>query len=265
MHQKEEPYKETSKIKYTKILTNKSFVLYFIPWCMFTLINFMTVPIQIKIYPDANTFALLTASENIVYAVVAVISGFVADRWGRKRLTIIGFIMLGIGYAAIGLFSANSANLLLGSVIYTITDGIAWGIFYVLFVFTLWGDLAQNRNSDKLYFLGALPYLSSYFMRLFFTQYLSAIDVTTIFSFASVFLFLAVLPLIYAPETLPEKLMKDRDLKSYVENAKKKAQKETGKAHKKDKPQNTLTKQKTQTTQNATEYEDAVKLAEKYY
>ena len=47
----------------------------------------------------------------------------------------------------------------------------------------------------------------------------------TIFSFASVFLFLAVLPLIYAPETLPEKIMKDRDLKSYIENAKKKAEK----------------------------------------
>jgi hypothetical protein len=40
-----------------------------------------------------------------------------------------------------------------------------------------------------------------------------------IFSFASVFLFLAVLPLIYAPETLPEKTMKDRDLKSYIEKA----------------------------------------------
>ena len=268
MRGKEEPYKETSKVKYTSIIANKSFILYFIPWCMFTLINFMTIPIQSTIYPTESSYvsyALLTAMENIVIALVAVVSGFVADRWGRKRLTIIGFIMLGIGYAVIGLFSTNPANLLLGSIIFTVADGIAWGIFYVLFLFTLWGDLAQNRNSDKFYFLGALPFVSSYFMQLVFTPYLKEINVTTIFSFASVFLFLAVLPLIYAPETLPEKLMKDRDLKSYVENAKKKVQKESDKVHKKEKPQNMPATEKTQESENPTEFEDAVKLAEKYY
>jgi len=32
-------------------------------------------------------------------------------------------------------------------------------------------------------------------------------------------LFLAVLPLVYAPETLPEKQMKDRELKNYIDKA----------------------------------------------
>jgi hypothetical protein len=41
------------------------------------------------------------------------------------------------------------------------------------------------------------------------------------FSFASFFLFLAVIPLIYAPETLPEKRIKERELREYVEKAKK--------------------------------------------
>ena len=94
---------------------------------------------------------------------------------------------------------------------------------------------------------------------------LTAIDTTLVFSFASVFLFLAVLPLIYAPETLPEKLMKDRDLKSYVENAKKKAQKETDKVHKKEKLHIIQAEGKTQESENSSEIEDAVKLAEKYY
>ncbi len=102
---KEDPYKETSKVKYTSIITNKSFILYFIPWLMFSLINFMVIPIQRAIFPMDNNFALLSALENIVIAFVAVVSGFIADRWGRKRLTIIGFIMLGIGYAVLGLFS----------------------------------------------------------------------------------------------------------------------------------------------------------------
>jgi len=42
---------------------------------------------------------------------------------------------------------------------------------------------------------------------------------------------------VYAPETLPDKVMKDSELKSYVENAKKKAQKESGNVHKKGKMQ----------------------------
>jgi MFS family permease len=267
---KEEPYKETNKTKYTSILSNKSFILYFIPWLMFTLVNYMTTPILHKIFPN-DTFLMIL--ENVVIAMFAVFSGFIADKWGRKRLTIIGFFMLGIWYAVIGffysLFPKDPVYLALGSYIYTAADGIAWGIFYVLFIFTLWGDLEQNRNSDKLYFLGALPYTSSYFMQLLFTTPLSIIPATTIFTFASFFLFLAVLPLVYAPETLPEKLMKDRDLKSYVEKAKQRAQKEAAKDDKTRKSEASSVEEKSKDkpleSGEGKEYDDAVKLAEKYY
>jgi MFS family permease len=262
MHGNEEPYKETDKIKYRSIITNKSFILYFFPWLMITLVNFMTIPI-LNANTNGDAYTFLSPLENIVIALVAVISGFIADKWGRKRITIIGFIMLGIGYATIG-FTVNSTNLLLGTVIYTVSDGIAWGIFYVLFLLTIWGDLAQNRNSDKFFFLGALPFVSSYFMQILFKPILSTIAPTLIFSFASVFLFLAVLPLIYAPETLPEKLMKDRDLKSYIENAKKRAQKEFGEVNEKEKLQNNSEKE-AEPTKNSCEYDEAAKLAEKYY
>jgi len=258
---KEEPNKETSKVKYLEIMRNRSFLFYFVPWLMFTLINFTTIPTQDKIPGIANNPELFSVLENIVIALVAVIGGFVADRWGRKRLTIIGFIMLGIGYAVLGLYQKE----LIGSIIYAVSDGVAWGIFYVLFVFTLWGDLAQNRNSDKFYFLGVLPFVSSYFIQSVFSPYLKDLDPATIFSFASVFLFLAVLPLIYAPETLPEKLMKDRDLKSYIENAKKKAQKETDNDKKKEKPVGITENEEPEKSEIGKEYDDALKLAEKYY
>jgi len=222
----------------------------------------MTKPTQNNIPIMQSNSELFYIIENIATAIVAVIVGFVADSWGRKRLTIIGFVIFGIGYAVLGLYPTE----LFGSIIYVVSDGVAWGFFYVLFIFTLWGDLAQNRNSDKLYFLGALPFVSSYFIQLVFSPILEGLLTTTIFSFASVFLFLAVLPLIYAPETLPEKLMKDRDLKSYIANAKKKAQKETGKITKKEKRETpTITEEKTEGVVENKEYEDAVKLAEKYY
>jgi MFS family permease len=257
----QEPNKETSKVKYTEIIRNRSFIFYFIPWLMFTLINYTTVPTQANIAQIANNPELLDVLESIVIALVAVIGGFVADRWGRKRLTIIGFVMLGLGYAVLSLYP----QAVFGSIIYAISDGVAWGIFYVLFVWTLWGDLAQNRNSDKFYFLGVLPFVSAYFIQLVFSPILEGIAQTTIFSFASVFLFLAVLPLIYAPETLPEKLMKDRDLKSYIENAKKKAQKESGNDKKKGKPSDIKNDEEPAKSDEGKEYDDAVKLAEKYY
>jgi MFS family permease len=258
------------KITFVNILSNRSFILYFIPWLMFALINWMTIPIQQSIYPSQDTYTFLAQIDAFVTAVVALISGIAADKIGRKRFSIIGFVMLGIGYASIGLASvisfstaesvnlATSGNLLIGSIIFTITDGIAWGIFYVLFLFTLWGDLAINVRSDKFYYMGVLPYVSAYFMQLLFTPLLSAISSVTVFSFASVFLFIAVLPLIYAPETLPEKLMKDRDLKSYIENAKKKAAKIEQKI---PPPQ----EEKAEPSENIADYEEAKKLAEKYY
>jgi hypothetical protein len=51
--------------------------------------------------------------------------------------------------------------------------------------------------------------------------YAEVIPLSTAFSLASFFLFLAVVPLMYAPETLPEKTLRERELKSYIEKAKK--------------------------------------------
>lgn len=263
VYRKEEPAKDGGKVKYSSILANRSFILYFIPWGMFTLINFTTLPIQQSLFPPEIEYGIFVAIENAITAIVAVISGLIADKFGRKRLIIVGFVMLGIGYAFIGL--TYPSNLLFGSMVYAITDGAAWGIFYVLFLFTIWGDLAQARNSDKFFFLGALPYVSAYFLQILFTPYLVKIDVSTIFSFASVFLFIAVLPLIYAPETLPEKVLKDRDLKTYLEKAQKIAKKETEKTQKKEPEKEPEENEEAEPEANNKEYDEARKLAEKYY
>jgi hypothetical protein len=49
----------------------------------------------------------------------------------------------------------------------------------------------------------------------------------TFLSARAFFLFLAVLPLMYAPETLSEKKIKDRELKQYIEKAKKAREEQT--------------------------------------
>ncbi|MCW4019184.1 MAG: MFS transporter [Candidatus Bathyarchaeota archaeon] len=248
--------KDTS---FKQIVTYKPFLLYFASWCMFSLVNYLTVPIQNKLFnSEAEWLFLTSVFENVVIAVFAVIGGFLADIMGRKRLAVIGFVMIGIGYAALGLFGSQAVYF------YFFADGVAWGMFYVIFLITIWGDISQNRRSDKIYFLGSVPFVMSSFMKTFFTPYLE-IEPTAIFSFASVFLFLAVLPLVYAPETLPDKVLKDRDLKNYVEKAQKKVQKEKEKAKKKEKQKSGDRKDERPLRENNGEYEEALRLAEEYY
>ena len=139
--------------------------------------------------------------------------------------------------------------------------GVAFSVFFTV----LWGDLGENYEKEKYYALGGLPYLLSNFVSLLINP-MEGYYLRAAFSFASFFLFLAVIPLMYAPETLPEKPMKDRELKSYLEKAQKLAQKETEKNKKQDmektKKENEEAKEE---TQESPEDEEARKLAEKYY
>jgi MFS family permease len=207
---------EKAKVSYRFVVSNRSFLLYFIPWLMFSLVNDMAVPIVNKFFPQ-DFISVSVITEQLILAIVAVVGGFFADFIGRKRLAVAGFALLGLGYAVLGLFSGNP----LGWWFYTIVDGIAWGAFFTIFLITLWGDLSQEQSSEKYYAIGSLPFLFSTFMRISIGSYIAENITATeaVFSFASFFLFLAVLPLIYAPETLPEKIIKERELKQYIDKA----------------------------------------------
>jgi MFS family permease len=152
-----------------------------------------------------------------------LIGGVFADLVGRKRIVIFGFVMLGVGYAILGLFPDQ----MFSWYFYIAVDGIAWGVFALIFFITIWGELAAYRTKDKYYFLGVLPFLASTYIEILFEPYARVISVSASFSLASLFLFLAVLPLMYAPETLPEKKIKEMELKGYVEKAKRTKEKYT--------------------------------------
>jgi MFS family permease len=196
------------------ILTNKAFILYFVPWIMFSIANYIGLPIVSQIFPSLFEHSMMI--ENLIAGIFAVISGFFGDYIGRKRLVVSGFILLGLGYASLGLFPEN----IVGWWFYTAVDGLAWGIFYTIFLMTIWGDIAHGENSEKYYAIGYLPFLVSIFTELSLgTSISSTVNTTAIFSFTSIFLFLAVLPLAYAPETLPQRVFENRELENYVEQA----------------------------------------------
>lgn len=202
-----------SPSSFLSILRRKDVVLYLIPWIMFCLVNFAETPILEKVFGDS--FILIGFIEFAITGLFALVGGFLADRVGRKRVVITGFIILGVEYAVLSLFPEMPITWYL----YTVFDGIAWGMFASVFFMTLWGDLAGEYQREKYYALGGIPYFLAGFLPVIVKPYVGMIQTVTAFSLASFFLFLAVLPLMYAPETLPEKTIQQRELEKYVEAA----------------------------------------------
>lgn len=183
---------------------------------MFCLINWIESPLVENLF-GKEFFNTVTFVEFAISGVFAFVGGLLSDLVGRKRIIITGFIFLGIEYAVLSF----GQELTISRYIYIFLDGISWGMFAVVFFTVLWGDLGGHRAKEKYYVVGGLPYLLATFLQVFIRQYTGPVAVNAAFSLASFFLFLAVLPLMYAHETLPEKNIRDRELKQYVDKAKK--------------------------------------------
>jgi MFS family permease len=263
----ETPIQPTEKVTFRSVFSNKTFLLYVAPWFMFSLINDLTMQVNTNYF--TNNFSVEFANlfmpiENVFAGASAIICGILADKKGRKRLALVGFVLVGLGYAALGLFTNEYS-----AWFYICVDGIAWGAFSMLFLVTIWGDIAQERSSEKYYLLGVLPYLFSNLTRLSAGNYIATgINESTVFSFASIFLFIALLPLAYAPETLSEKIIKNFDISSYVNKALEKAKKEDSKSRRskpKPTPKPEPQAKREESIEESADYEEAKKIAEKYY
>ncbi len=206
---------EQKQVAYGSILRRRDVALYLIPWIMFSLVNFAEAPILKGVLGGFYDFAGLV--EVALSGIFVLLGGFLADLTGRKRVVITGFIVLGVEYAMLSILS----EVPISWYVYTVLDSFAWGMFASVFFMTLWGDLAENNQKDKYYAVGGLPYLFAGLLPIVVEPFVGANQAVTAFSLASFFLFVAVLPLMYAPETLPEKRIRERELKEYVERAKK--------------------------------------------
>jgi MFS family permease len=218
----EEPPKAQKRPSYATILSRKTLILYFTSWFMFCLVNWVEMPVVNSIF-TYELFVLSGSIEVVISGISAPIAGYFSDKIGRKRVIVAGFVLLGIGYAMLGLFPAS----FFAQYAYVALDGVAWGIFATVFFMTLWGDLAEDMQKERFYFIGGLPYLLAQFLSTLVRPYASFVQANAAFSLASFFLFLAVLPLMYAPETLSEKKIKETELKGYIERAKKAKEKYT--------------------------------------
>ncbi len=215
-------FEKRKHVSFAFVFNNRSFLLYLVPWLMFSLIDgFETVVFGSILEPDFFDFLLIVGA--IIGTVSAFVSGLMSDYVGRKRVVVYGFVSLGLAYAVIGI---APAKLILAWYFYAVIDGIAWGIFTVSFFLVLWGDLSSDSASEKYYAIGSIPFFIADLMVFLFAP-LASFPENAAFSVASLFLFVAVLPLMYAPETVPERKIELRRLKKYVEKAKRAKEKYT--------------------------------------
>ncbi len=95
---------------------------------------------------------------------------------------------------------------------------MALGLLWVMFTIVIWGEVNREKT-EKYYAVGETPFFLTQMLYIVLMPYVESISESSAFSLAAFFLFIAVVPLLFAPETLPEKKMKQRQLKMYTKEA----------------------------------------------
>lgn len=209
---------------FSGIIKNKTFGFYLLAWIMFCLVDRIGGPIVINSLGDVSKIIIIISP--ILASITTLIAGIMTDWIGRKRIVLYGFISLGVAYAIIGIILTEP----LVKYFFVVINGITAGLLSVTFILILWGDISQSGSREIYYTIGVIPLFLTEIMGLAFYESLIEIQETSIFSVAAFFLFLAVLPLLYAPETLPETKIELRRLRKYVEGARKVKEKHEGKS-----------------------------------
>ena len=183
---------------------------YLIPWIMFC----VAAGLAWNLTPLGIDVSLGTTLRYVFIAVFGFVSGVVADRFGRKKPIIFGLIVFGVCFAMLGFLGMSQTIV----TIYLAISGVAWGSFFVVFL-AVPGDLSVLGLREKFYAIG-------YILPISFMFALSAVPVRKIFppgsegSFSqilSVILFLSIIPILRAKETLPESKIQERRLQDQVQ------------------------------------------------
>jgi MFS family permease len=203
-------------VSYSSLFSRRQFLLYFLPFLIFCLINELERPI-FKESLGMSFWETLMIVEYSVGSLMCLISGWLIDFKGRRWTVLAGFVTLGLGYAVLGFFPFTSV----AQAFFVFADSTAWGVFTVVFGLVIWGDIANHQQAEKFYGLGSAPSPFALTLAMLASPLLKTLDVGKAFPLASFFLFLAVIPIFFAPELLPEKVVKERELRKYMEEVKK--------------------------------------------
>jgi MFS family permease len=212
------------KKSWKNILASKDFGSYLIPWLLFCIAYGLSLTVESGL-PDTpafqayNTIGLVL--QYIFSAAFALVAGIMADHFGRKQPIIVGLVMLGASYAFVGL-----ATTPLSWGIYAALSGVAWGTLMVSLALTAIGDLAVHGSKERVFVLAIIIPLMTHVGFSSIPEVLSVYAPANILSSAlSIVLFLSVIPIIRAAETLPENRIRSRQMRNYLNKMSKRFQK----------------------------------------
>ena len=192
---------------------SRDFLFYLFPWVVFVI----TAGAVFYIIPSDSDYTQALQVGSILrfgcIAVSGLVTGIVADRFGRKLPLIIGLVMFYTSFTLVG-FEMNPNT----AVIFYLATGVAWGSLLVVFL-SVPGDLSTSTSRTKYYAAGTmLPIIILLGITSGPTPDLLAnlakSSSMVLLSFA---LFLTILPILRAKETLPEEKIKERKMKEYLE------------------------------------------------
>jgi len=204
----------------------REFVFYIIPWIMFvvaasTASNVITAYTTDDLIPNLESYESAIRIGNVFrYALIAIfgfVSGIVIDRVGRKQSIIIGLIALGIGFGLLGFVFSQTTILL-----YFMASGIAWGSFLTVFL-VIPGDLSIFGSREMFYALGTIgPLIILFSFSMIDTAWLTDlirnISASSVSQILSIILFISIVPVIRAKETLSESKKRKRKMKKHIDS-----------------------------------------------
>ena len=191
----------------------REFAYYLFPWVMFSIAGGLAYNLIPTTQEYAAAFVTGKTLRYVSIAVFGLASGVAADKIGRKWPIIIGLIVLGASFGLLGFFGITPTNVIL----YLTLSGVAWGSFFVIFL-AVPGDLSVFGFREKFYGIG-------YMLPIAFLFGLSAIPGETILagfsapSFSQILsflLFISIIPVLLAKETLDESKIEERKMKDYL-------------------------------------------------
>jgi MFS family permease len=195
----------------------REFIFYLIPWAMFQIVG-SSAGNLIPSTPDyASAIAIGSVIRYIFIALFGLVSGVVADRFGRKTPIIAGLIMLAISVILLGYAKSPTSVL-----IYLPVSGIAWGSFFAIYL-AIPGDLSVPGYRRKFYGLEYILLLVIFFsFSLLPGGQLFATNPANSFALIlSAILFLSIVPVLRANETLSGKKIAERKMKDHLDKIEK--------------------------------------------
>jgi MFS family permease len=198
----------------------RTVLLYSIPWVMFSLINATlakNISLNISQQVPSSFYLFLTILQLIGVLFGALGGGIIADFFGRRLSLAFSLTLYGISSALAGLVKSDAIFCLVYA-----ANGLSWGILLILYLFVVWGDLANKENCAKMYAIGLMTfYLTT---GAGFLAPISQVPLVVSSLVSCLLIFLSNVPLILAPELLSSDFRERIRLKLHMKAVRKMSQ-----------------------------------------